>query len=156
MMWCLNFEGFLGDITKTGFRLFVVDVVEFKPDDFKGILTKWFDCFDRKCPEDGFEACLPNSCRLVVMFCVEPAFFPFSVFVPKTVFNRDEYPKIRRWLLVRLLLASMNTSHHLPRSRWTQLQESELESGRNFGCKSCYLIMMYQLSRQTTKVGSRT
>mmetsp|Transcript_96692 Transcript_96692/g.250291 ORF Transcript_96692/g.250291 Transcript_96692/m.250291 type:complete len:310 (+) Transcript_96692:64-993(+) len=98
MMWCAHIEDLIGDAAKAGIFpvLFAGDTSNFKKDELKASLEKWFGLFERLAPAEGFvtggKVPTAADCCAVLLY---KACAPFSYFYKHGDFDADKYPKFK-------------------------------------------------------------
>jgi len=97
-MWGAHVEDMIADCGKTGIfgLLFGGDTANFKQDDLKAALEKWFGLFERLCPAEGFVngqgiPTAADCCAVLLYF----AAFPFWHFYANAGFDPAQYPKFK-------------------------------------------------------------
>lgn len=98
MMWGAHIEDFIQDAFKSGIGglLFGGDSTNFKKDELKATLEKWFGLFEKLAPEEGFvtggKAPTAADCCVVMLY---KACAPYTHMYKNADFDIDKYPKLK-------------------------------------------------------------
>lgn len=98
MLWCSHGEDMAQDCFKSGVGplLFAGVKDNFKADELKAALEKWFGVFERLAPEDGFvnKQTYPTGAECVAL-CYFEAAFPVGAMYKAAGFDKNAYPKLK-------------------------------------------------------------
>eukprot|EP00930_Biecheleria_cincta_P065216 TRINITY_DN5092_c0_g1_i1.p1 TRINITY_DN5092_c0_g1~~TRINITY_DN5092_c0_g1_i1.p1 ORF type:complete len:335 (+),score=65.26 TRINITY_DN5092_c0_g1_i1:77-1006(+) len=98
MMWCAHIEDLILDVFKSGIGalLFQGDATNFKKDELKATLEKYFGVFEKLAPEEGFvtggKAPTAADCCVVMLY---KACAPYTHIYKNADFDNDKYPKLK-------------------------------------------------------------